>query len=117
MFANIANNMQQRLINKSELVTDLLLSFPIGCCCLTLGPGYLDALTETSVDIITSKMVQVDSSGIFTKDGQHHPAGMIVWATVLHANSMFSEREQWCTSFTDRWKKAPVTSMLTRLAG
>lgn len=74
-------NMKRRLANKPELIDDLIPSFPPACRRLTPGPGYLEALTDEKVDIITSNIVKVDETGIITADGQHRPVDMIVCAT------------------------------------
>ncbi|CAG8321042.1 unnamed protein product [Penicillium nalgiovense] len=76
-----AENMKRRLANKPELIDELLPSFPPACRRLTPGPGYLEALTDDKVDLITSDIVKVDETGIMTADGQHRPVDMLVCAT------------------------------------
>ncbi|KAJ5976438.1 flavin-binding monooxygenase [Penicillium waksmanii] len=70
-----AENMKRRLANKPELFDDLVPGFPPTCRRLTLGPGYLEALTDKKVDMISSEIVQVDDT--------HRPIDVIVCATGL----------------------------------
>lgn len=74
-------NMKRRLSKKPELLDEMLPSFPPGCRRLTPGPGYLEALTDDKVDVITSEIVKVDETGITTADGKHRPIDVLVCAT------------------------------------
>ncbi|KAE8159352.1 hypothetical protein BDV40DRAFT_303306 [Aspergillus tamarii] len=102
-------NMKRRLSRKPELLSGLVPSFPPACRRLTPGPGYLEALTEDNVSIISSTIVQVDADGIITADGTHHPTDVIVCATGF--DTTFAPRfpiiGREGISLADRWQKTP----------
>jgi cation diffusion facilitator CzcD-associated flavoprotein CzcO len=104
-------NMKRRLANKPELVDRLMPSFPPACRRLTPGPGYLEALADEKVDIITSNIVKVDETGIITADGQHRPIEMLVCATGFDTSCYprFSIKGRGGVTLFERWKETPET--------
>jgi len=106
-----AANMKRRLAKKPELVEQLMPSFPPVCRRLTPGPGYLEALTDDKVDVITSEIVKVDAEGIITADGKHRPVDVLVCATGF--DTTFTPRFPIIgrngLSLADRWKHIPET--------
>ncbi|KAJ5752204.1 hypothetical protein N7520_009121 [Penicillium odoratum] len=105
------NNMKRRLAGKPELIDDLIPAFPPACRRLTPGPGYLEALTNEKVDIITTNIVKVDETGIITADGQHRPADMIVCATGFDTSCTprFTVKGRGGITLADHWKENPQT--------
>ncbi|KAL4927567.1 flavin-containing monooxygenase [Aspergillus undulatus] len=79
--AFFTENMKRRLRKKPELVKDLLPTFAPACRRLTPGPGYLEALTDDKVDVISSPIVKIVEDGVVTADGKHHPTDVVVCAT------------------------------------
>ncbi|BDD61661.1 hypothetical protein MAP00_006699 [Monascus purpureus] len=104
-------NMKRRLNRKPELVDELVPSFPPICRRLTPGPGYLEALTDDKVELITSEIVKVDEAGILTADGKHHPIDVLVCATGFDTtfSPRFSIIGRGGVSLSDRWKDTPET--------
>ncbi|RAL16150.1 flavin-containing monooxygenase [Aspergillus homomorphus CBS 101889] len=104
-----AQNMKRRLRRKPELLENLLPSFPPACRRLTPGPGYLEALTDDKVHVISSEIVQVDSDGIITADGIHHPADVLVCATGFNTTFIprFPITGRNGLSLAHRWEKTP----------
>ncbi|KAL4739993.1 hypothetical protein BDV11DRAFT_214749 [Aspergillus similis] len=79
--AFFTEDMKRRLRKKPELIDDLLPTFAPACRRLTPGPGYLEALTDDKVDVISNPIVKVVEDGIVTEDGKHHPTDVVVCAT------------------------------------
>ena len=104
-------NMKRRLREKSGLLDQLIPSFPPICRRLTPGPGYLEALTDDKVDLITSEIVKVDETGIVTADGQHRDIDALICATGFDTtfNPRFPVIGQNGVSLSDRWKDIPET--------
>ncbi|CAG8057086.1 unnamed protein product [Penicillium salamii] len=104
-------NMKRRLAKKAELIDALMPAFPPACRRLTPGPGYLEALTDEKVDIITSEIVRVDETGIITADGQQRPIDLLVCATGF--DTSFAPRipvkGRGGMTLTERWKETPET--------
>lgn len=103
--------MKKRLEKKPDLAETLIPSFPPICRRLTPGPGYLEALTDDKVNVITQGIVQVDETGIQTQDGKHHPVDAIVCATGFDTSFMpripiIGSQGQ---SLAERWKAVPET--------
>lgn len=107
----LAQIIKKRLSKKPELFDQLLPSFPPCCRRLTPGPGYLEALTDEKVDVITSGIVKVKEDGIVTADGTYHSADVLVCATGF--NTTFTPRfpvlGRGGLSLSERWKRTPET--------
>lgn len=84
--AQYTADMEYRLKLKPELLTDLLPDFPPLCKRLSPGPGYLEALTESKVSLITTAITAVDETGIRTSCGTHRPVDAIICATGFETN-------------------------------
>ncbi|KAL1970195.1 hypothetical protein VTN77DRAFT_5355 [Rasamsonia byssochlamydoides] len=106
-----AQNMKRRLARKPELLDQLLPSFPPGCRRLTPGPGYLEALTDDKVEVISTEIAEIDADGIRTADGKHRPVDAIVCATGF--DTTFSPRFPIIgrngVSLADKWREIPET--------
>ncbi|PWY83418.1 flavin-binding monooxygenase [Aspergillus heteromorphus CBS 117.55] len=112
-------NMKRRLSKKPELIDDLIPSFPPICRRLTPGPGYLEALTDEKVDVITSEIVRIDADGIITADGTHHPTDVLVCATGF--DTTFAPRFPMVgrngLSLAERWKTTPENYLSVAVDG
>jgi cation diffusion facilitator CzcD-associated flavoprotein CzcO len=104
-----AQNMKRRLARKPEMIDQLLPSFPPACRRLTPGPGYLEALTDDKVDLISTAIAEIDGEGIRTTDGKHRPVDVIVCATGF--DTTFTPRFPIIgrngVSLADKWKEIP----------
>ncbi|BCR89696.1 flavin-containing monooxygenase [Aspergillus chevalieri] len=112
-------NMKRRLAGNPALIDDLIPSFPPVCRRLTPGPGYLEALTDDKVDVVTSPIVKVDTEGIITADGKHHPTDVLVCATGF--DTTFTPRFPIIgrngVSLAQRWKQTPETYLSLAVDG
>ncbi|KKK14524.1 hypothetical protein P175DRAFT_0534625 [Aspergillus ochraceoroseus IBT 24754] len=114
-----AQHMKRRLSRKPELYDDLLPSFPPICRRLTPGPGYLEALTDDKVAVITSEIAKVVEDGIVTVDGKHHPTDVLVCATGFDTsfNPRFPIIGQDGISLAKRWEDTPETYLSLAIDG
>lgn len=74
-------NMRERLEAKPGLIDQLLPDFSPLCKRLTPGPGYLEALTEPHVMVISESLAYIDTDSITTTDGIRRPVDAIICAT------------------------------------
>lgn len=74
--------MRRRLIKKPDLA-DLIVptNFAVGCRRPTPGAGYLEALCEDNVSVVSQSIKQITSKGIMTVDGIEHEFDVLVCAT------------------------------------
>lgn len=74
--------MRRRLAKKPELA-DLIIpnNFAVGCRRPTPGAGYLEALCEDNVDVVSASIEEITSKGIKTADGIEHEFDVIICAT------------------------------------
>lgn len=79
--AYFTQGMKERLAKKPELFDFLLPKFAPGCRRMTPGIGYLEALCEDNVEVITTGITRVTPTGIQTADGVHHDIDMLICAT------------------------------------
>jgi cation diffusion facilitator CzcD-associated flavoprotein CzcO len=114
-----AENMKRRLANKPGLIDELHPSFPPACRRLTPGPGYLEALTDDKVNLITSDIVKVDETGIITADGHHRPVDMLVCATGFDTSytPRFVIKGREGVTLAERWEQTPETYLSTATDG
>ncbi|KAF3006882.1 hypothetical protein E8E13_010976 [Curvularia kusanoi] len=77
--------MRSRLAKKPELADFLLPSFAPGCRRLTPGQGYLEALTEDNVNVITTAIQAVTEKGVVLEGGQLIELDVLVCATGFNA--------------------------------
>ncbi|KAJ4580211.1 hypothetical protein HRR83_003159 [Exophiala dermatitidis] len=104
-------NMKRRLAGKPDLADSLMPSFPPVCRRLTPGPGYLEALTDPKVDVITTGIREVVHDGIITTDGHHHPVDAIICATGFDTSfcPRFPVINKNGLSLAEKWKQVPST--------
>lgn len=55
--------------------------YPPGCRRLTPGPGYLEALVEDNVNVVTTGVKRVAETGIYDEHGDFHQVDAIIYAT------------------------------------
>ncbi|CAG8022785.1 unnamed protein product [Penicillium olsonii] len=105
------DNMKRRLARKPGLIDHLIPAFPPACRRLTPGPGYLEALGDDKVDVVTSEIVKVNETGIITADGQHRAVDMLICATGFDTSfsPRFAVKGRGGKTLTERWKETPET--------
>ncbi|OAG43116.1 hypothetical protein AYO21_02735 [Fonsecaea monophora] len=79
---NLIAHMTKTLRNDPELIKAIIpTTFPAGCRRLTPGPGYLEALTEDNVRVVTQQIARVLPNGIELQSGEVIELDAIVCAT------------------------------------
>ncbi|KAJ3549988.1 hypothetical protein NM208_g224 [Fusarium decemcellulare] len=75
-------DMRSKLAKKPE-IADIIVpkNFAVGCRRPTPGNGYLEALCEDNVTVVSSDIAEITSKGMKTADGQEHEFDVIVCAT------------------------------------
>jgi cation diffusion facilitator CzcD-associated flavoprotein CzcO len=79
---NLTASMKASLAKKPELISLLVPTFGVGCRRLTPGVGYLEAMCEDNVDVITGDIARVTAEGIVTSNGTERKVDTIICATV-----------------------------------
>lgn len=109
--AEFTEKMKTRLAQKPSVVDQLMPSFPPVCRRLTPGPGYLEALVQSNVDVISIPIQQIVEDGIITSDGTHRQVDTIACATGF--NTSFTSRYPVYgingTTLAQRWETVPET--------
>lgn len=106
-----SEDMKRRLAKKPEIAEHLVPDFPPLCKRLTPGPGYLEALCDEKVDVVSTQIERVDDKGIITRDGKRRDVDAIVCATGF--DTSFQGRIPIIgrngTNLQDRWRGRPET--------
>ncbi|KAF8498886.1 FAD/NAD(P)-binding domain-containing protein [Gautieria morchelliformis] len=68
-------------LEKPGIAERLIPDFPVSCRRLTPGPGYLEALNQDNVELVTETIKRVTPNGIETADGKLREFDIIVCAT------------------------------------
>ena len=109
--ADFTAKMKARLKQKPKVIDQLMPSFPPVCRRLTPGPGYLEALVEPNVDVITTPIREIVEDGIITEDGTHRQVDGIACATGF--DTSFTPRYPIYgvngVILSERWKEVPET--------
>jgi cation diffusion facilitator CzcD-associated flavoprotein CzcO len=92
----------------AEILDSILPSFSPGCRRLTPGLGFLEALTQSNVDFVSTEIQAIESHGVRTKDGKLHEIDALVCATGFYASQAppFPIRGQDGVTIKDLWESA-----------
>ncbi|RKL12923.1 putative sterigmatocystin biosynthesis monooxygenase stcW [Fusarium oxysporum] len=75
-------DMRKKLEKKPELAEELIPDWEVGCRRLTPGLGYLEALCEDNVDVVTNtEIMEITKTGIRDINGVHREVDVLVCAT------------------------------------
>ncbi|EFX05107.1 flavin-binding monooxygenase [Grosmannia clavigera kw1407] len=98
--------MRWKLFQKIGLYEKLEPSFVPGCRRLTPGPGYLEALVQDNVDVITAGIDHVTEEGVMAKDGKEYKVDAIICATGFDCSHIprFSIQGRDGHLLGDRWR-------------
>ncbi|KAJ9156053.1 Steroid monooxygenase [Pleurostoma richardsiae] len=112
-------DMRTKLADRPD-IADLIIpkDFAVGCRRPTPGNGYLEALCEDNVTVVSSSIDEITPKGIKTVDGVEHEFDIIVCATGFDV----SWRPQYPTigrndvSLSEYWKDIPQTYLSLTVA-
>lgn len=104
--------MRRKLASKPDIAEKMVpKDYAVGCRRPTPGNGYLEALCEDNVEVVSDSIAEITPSGIKTADGVEHEVDIIVCATGFDV----SWRPAYPTvgregrSLAEEWKEIPST--------
>jgi hypothetical protein len=80
------HEMKLRLGGKPEIAAALIPDFAVGCRRLTPGEGYLEALQESNVEFINTRIQKINAEGVVLVDGRQVHLDVLVCATGFRAS-------------------------------
>lgn len=104
--------MRRKLATKPEIAGHIVpKDFAVGCRRPTPGNGYLEALCEGNVEVITSSIAEITPKGIRTSDGVEHEIDVIVCATGFDVSwkPYYPTIGREGRSLSEEWKDVPST--------
>lgn len=112
--------MRRKLAKKPE-IADVLVpkDYAVGCRRPTPGNGYLEALCEDNVEVVSTGIEEINATGIKTTDGVQHDFDMIICGTGFDV----SWRPPYPTvgrkgvDLRDAWKSYPETYLSVMAPG
>ncbi|KAK9422621.1 putative Sterigmatocystin biosynthesis monooxygenase stcW [Seiridium unicorne] len=105
-------DMQRKLATRPE-IAELMIpkNFAVGCRRPTPGNGFLEALCEDNVDVVSQPIQEITPKGIRTVDGVEHEFDVLICATGFDVSWKPSYptigRDK--RSLSDEWSDAPST--------
>ncbi|KAH7276239.1 hypothetical protein B0J15DRAFT_558453 [Fusarium solani] len=98
--------MRRRLDGREDLTTAMIPKFAPGCRRLTPGPGYLEALKEENVTLITTPIQEVTPRGIKLTSGEDVELDVLICATGydVEAPPTFEVTGRNGTTLAEKWK-------------
>jgi cation diffusion facilitator CzcD-associated flavoprotein CzcO len=73
--------MRAALGNDETLIKALIPSFPLSCRRMTPGVGYLEALLQSNVRVVSDSIARITSNGLVTEAGEIIEVDAIICAT------------------------------------
>lgn len=83
-FWKLCQDSMKEKLKKKPHVYDALCpaeEYPPGCRRITPGPGFLEALVEDNVEVVSSGVKQVTDSGLYDDNSNFHKVDAIIYAT------------------------------------
>ena len=104
--------MRKKLAKKPE-IADVIVpkDYAVGCRRPTPGNGYLEALCEDNVKVVSDSIDQITPNGIKTADGVEHDVDVIVCATGFDVSwrPAYPTIGRGGKSLSKEWEKIPST--------
>lgn len=108
-----AESEMRRKLAKKPWVADKIVptDFAVGCRRPTPGNGYLEALCEDNVDVISQTISEITPDGIRTSDGVEHKVDVIICATGFDVSwkPYYPTIGRGGRSLAEDWKDVPST--------
>ena len=104
----------------ASLHDQLIPNYPMGCKRVLLSDDFYQTLNHEHVELTTSAIDHIDSSGISTADGRHHAADVILYATGYDLNAWLDKISiigPGGISLRTRWKDLPAAYRGTFVPG
>lgn len=104
--------MRRKLAGKPEIAETMVpKDFAVGCRRPTPGNGYLEALCEDNVEVISTSIAEITPSGIKTADGVEHEFDVIACATGFDVSwkPAYPTIGREGRSLSEEWKDIPST--------
>jgi len=117
--ADFTEKMKTRLARKPLMIDQLMPSFPPVCRRLTPGPGYLEALVQPNVDVISTPIREIVEDGIITADGTRRQVDAIACATGFDTSfhGRYPIYGEDGVTLAERWKYVPETYLSVAVDG
>lgn len=115
----IAKLMRDRLGGDEQLAARLIPDWEVGCRRTTPGPGFLEAFTQSNVELVTQGIECITPKGVKTWDGKEWELDAIVCATGFDV----SHRPPWPLigrgglSLAEHWAEEPYSYLSLMAAG
>lgn len=104
--------MRRKLAKKPEVAEKIVpKDYAVGCRRPTPGNGYLEALCEDNVSLISDEIAEITPKGIKTVDGVEHQFDVIVCATGFDVSwpPAYPTIGRGGRSLSEEWKDIPST--------
>ncbi len=111
--------MQERLKLAPELLKFMSPTFLPGCRRLTLGMGYLEALTAPNVEVVTDAIAAVTAEGVTLSTGRTVALDVLVCATGFHVAEPppFPVTGRAGQTLAQRWSPVPESYLSVAVDG
>ena len=83
----------RRQVRDPALRAKLVPDYPIGAKRVLFNDDYYPALARPNVRLVTDPIERIEGTGVRTRDGELHPADVIVWATGFHSTDFLAPIE------------------------
>ena len=106
-------SMSEKLNHDERLIKLMIPDFAVGCRRPTPGAGFLEALTQDNVSVITDEIVEVLPEGIKTATGEIQAVDALICATGFDVSFQprFPIHGRDGQTLSEVWKKVPEAYM------
>jgi hypothetical protein len=111
--------MKEKLAKRPELIETILPSFAPGCRRLTPGPGFLEALVEDNLEVVTDKIESITESGLRLASGHDVEVDVLVCATGFQVDRAptFDVVGKGGKTLGERWSRFPESYLSVAVDG
>ena len=98
-------------LNDAELAATMTPAYPLGCKRILIADNFYRTLNRNDVSVIGTPIEHIDATGVATRDGRHHRADVIVYATGFDVENYLSSidiRGADGRLLADTWATGPV---------
>ena len=92
-FERLARRHMRSVVRDPTLRRALVPDYPIGGKRILISDDYYEALVRPNVQVVTSAIERIEEDALVTRDGERHPADVLVLATGFETTSFLAPME------------------------
>ncbi|MCK2148825.1 NAD(P)/FAD-dependent oxidoreductase [Marinobacter alexandrii] len=93
IFARKARREAKKHVTDPEKLKHVIPDYQIGCKRILISNDWYPAINQSNVSLVTDAIDHIDTDGIVTRNGEHHPVDAIICGTGFQASDFLAPME------------------------